>query len=138
MDYQIKKLTDELIFIQWRQTPTVNSEVENQYLKELEQLLTAAPQPVYFLSDLRSGRIVNLRAIRRLGELTQHRNWAGSTAFSKDPITSLLVRSFQSYAQKSPSKNEMQTTPEEALSFLEALKPGLTEGIDWPTVLKIR
>ncbi|MBI5667333.1 MAG: hypothetical protein HZC41_04935 [Chloroflexi bacterium] len=135
MDYKITRLTDELIFIRWYRTPTVHSGSEEQFLTELERLLNESSGPLYFISDLRRGRIANVRSIQRLGALTQHKNWAGSTAFSRDPVTSLLVRSFQLFAHSAQSKNEMQSTPEEALSFIESLKPGVTEGVDWVKVL---
>lgn len=135
MDYIITRLNDELVFIRWYRTPAAHSGCEDQFLAELECLLNESPVPMFFISDLRKGRIANVRSIQRLGALTRHKNWAGSTAFSKDPVTSLLVRSFQMFARTAQSKNEIQTTPEEALSFIESLKPGVTNGIDWTKVL---
>lgn len=135
MDYQIRQLTDQLVFICWYRTPAPNSNCENQFLNELERLLDESPVPLYFVSDLRKGRIANVRSIQRLGALTQHKNWAGSTAFSRDPVTSLLVQSFKVFAHSARSKNEMQTTPEEALSFIESLKPGVTAGLEWAKIL---
>lgn len=135
MDYKITKLTDELVFIRWYRTPAPHMRAEEQYLKELEQLLNEADAPLYLISDLRKGRIANLRSIQRLSALTQHKNWAGSTAFSQDSVTSLLVHSFQIFAHNTQTRNEMQTTPEQALSFIESLKPGLTKDIDWVKVL---
>ncbi len=135
MDYEITKLTDELVFIRWLQTPAPASKVVDQYLIDLRAVLDESETPMYFLSDLRQGRIADVRSIQKLGQLTKHKNWAGSTAFSSDPITALLVRSFRSFATKVNSRNEMQTTPETALSFLETLKPGITEDVDWDTVI---
>ncbi len=135
MDYTITKLTDELVFIRWYCTPAPHLHIEEQYLNELEHVLNESPVPLYFISDLRKGRIANLRSIQRLSALTQHKNWAGSTAFSQDSITSLLVHSFQIFAHNASSRNEMQTTPEQALSFIESLKPGLTQTVDWVKVL---
>jgi hypothetical protein len=135
VDYEIIKLTDELVFIRWLRTPGRDSRVEDQYLSELRRVLDESPVPLYFLSDLRQGRIADIRAIQKLGQLTKHKHWAGSTAFSTDPITALLVRSFRSFATKVNSRNEMQTTPEAALSFLETLKPGITEGVDWERMI---
>lgn len=135
MDYQITCLTDELVLIRWFHTPLPNSSCEDTYLAELGKLLDESPVPLYFISDLRKGRIANIRALRRLGRLTEHKNWAGSTAFSKDPITSILVRSFKTFAVSGTSRNEMQTTPEQALGFIESLKSGLTEGLDWAKIL---
>lgn len=135
MDYEIIKLTEELVFIRWLRTPGKDSKVEDQYLSDLRRVLDESSKPLYFLSDLRQGRIADVRAIQKLGQLTKHQHWAGSTAFSSDPITALLVRSFKSFATKVNSRNEMQDTPEAALSFLETLKPGVTENIDWDQVI---
>ena len=135
MDYEITKLTDELVFIRWLRTPGRDSKIEDQYLNDLRGILDESPVPMYFLSDLRQGRIADVRAIQKLGQLTKHKHWAGSTAFSSDPITALLVRSFRSFATKVNSRNEMQDTPEAALSFLETLKPSVTENVDWDVVI---
>lgn len=136
--YKIRKLSDELVFIQWYITPALDSGIEKQFLQELQRLLDESAVPVYFISDLRRGRIVNIQALQQLGELTLHKNWAGSTAFSKDPITSLFVRSFKTFAWQTKSRNEMQATPEEALSFIASLKPGITDDVDWDAVLRSR
>lgn len=135
MDYEIRRLSRNLVLIRWFVTPSKHSGIEDRFLNDLKLLLDESPAPMYFLSDLRQGRIVDIRAIQKLGQLTRHRNWAGSTAFSADPITALLLRSFKSFAVKSQSRDEMQTTPEAALAFLESLKPGITEGVDWQTAI---
>jgi hypothetical protein len=62
----------------------------------MHDMLDSAPQPLYFLSDLRKGRIVGMRAIAELGKCTQHPKWAGSTAFTQNPISRLFVDSFRS------------------------------------------
>jgi hypothetical protein len=93
--------------------------------------LEESPVTLYFLSDLHQERIADIRAIQKLGQLTKHRCWAGSIAFSTDPVTTLLVRSFKSFATKVNSRNEMQSTPKAAVSFLETLEPDVTEGVNW-------
>jgi hypothetical protein len=132
-DYSIHHLSNELIFIQWHRTASFSS--EDAFLKAIRVLLEEAPQPLYFLSDLRKGRITTVRTLQRLSELTKHSNWAGSTAFSQQPSTKMLIGSFQKFAQRSTSKNEQHETLEEALAFLESLKEELTQGIDWAKYL---
>lgn len=137
MDYKTKKLASNLIFIKWYRTPPLNSPVVDQFTRELELILEKADQPVYFISDLRKGRIIDMRAIRRLGDLTRHKNWGGSTAFSKEPISAIFVRSFQKFSGQITSRDTMHTTPEEAFGFLEALKPGITQDLDWSDIASV-
>src|SRR5690606_15537960 len=117
-------------------TPRPNSGVDAQFLAELQKLLDEAPKPQYFISDLRRGRITDMRSIRQLSQLTKHKNWAGSSAFSQDPITGILVQSFRTFSPGQRDANdEIQTTPADALRFLSELKPGITDGIDWDAVI---
>lgn len=131
--FTFTRLSSKLVLITWLKTP--DNQAEEAYLHQLGEILDQAEHPLYFISDIRKGRIIGMRAIQRLSAFTSHKNWAGSTAFSSDPITALLVRSFRSFATKVNSRNEMQTTPETALSFLETLKPAITEDVDWDTVI---
>lgn len=133
-EYEFTALSDELILIKWFRSPS-SPKVEQQYLDDLKHLLDTAKKPVYFISDLRLGRIVTIRTINHLGHLTAHANWGGSTAFSRDPITKVFVGTFQRFTGEQKSRNEMFDTPEQALAFMETLKAGLTEGIDWNMVL---
>jgi len=128
-DYTITSLSEELVLIRWHRSP--GAKVEDDYLHELKRLLDAASKPQFFLSDLRRGRIIGMRSIKQLSEFTSHKNWAGSTAFSKDPISKMLVGNFRAFSSNSESRNEMHNTPEEAIAFLESLKPGLTSNINW-------
>jgi hypothetical protein len=134
-DYQLIPLSAELILIQWQRTPT--PAVEDQYLDALKNLLDESDHPLYFLSDLRKGRIMGMRAIKRLGELTHHPKWAGSTAFSHNPITKMLVSNFRHYAMDTRSRNEMHNTPEQAIAFLENLRPGITDGVDFSPYISL-
>lgn len=127
------RLSDRLVLITWTRTP--DKTAEEDYLKQLGELLDAAEKPTYFISDIRKGRIIGMRSIQKLSEFTAHKNWAGSTAFSKDPVSKILLNSFKALSAKSESRNEMHTTPEEAISFIESLEPGITKDIDWDKVL---
>jgi hypothetical protein len=70
--------------------------------------------------------------------MTTDPNWGGSTAFLNQPTTRMLVGNFQKFARRSGSRNEKHENLEEALAFLDSLKPGLTEDIDWPEVLEAK
>ncbi len=131
--FTFSKLSDKLVLITWLKTP--DKTAEDDYLKQLGELLDQAEHPLYFISDIRKGRIIGMRSIQKLSEFTAHKNWAGSTAFSKDPVSKILLSSFKALSAKSDSRNEMHTTPEEAIGFIETLEPGVTKDIDWDTVL---
>lgn len=135
MDYIIKQLSNELVYIRWYTSPPVGSLINAQFLHEIDQLLVKTTTPLFFISDLRDGRIIDVRVLQQLAEYAKRPQWAGSTAFSKNPITALLVRSFKNFARVGTSKDEMQTTPEQALVYLESLKEGLTQNINWDEVL---
>ncbi len=131
--FNFSRLSDKIVLITWTRTP--DKTAEEDYLKQLGEQLDQAEHPLYFISDLRKGRIIGMRSIQKLSEFTAHKNWAGSTAFSKDPVSKILLNSFKALSAKSESRNEMHTTPEEAISFIESLEPGITKDIDWDTVL---
>ncbi|HEX2620578.1 MAG TPA: hypothetical protein VHL11_10530, partial [Phototrophicaceae bacterium] len=63
-----------------------------------------------------------------------------SAAFSQNPISRIFVGTFLRFSGSSGgnSTNEMQEKAEDALAFLESLKPGSTTGIDWDQLLTIR
>ena len=133
-DYHIRRLSDQLIYIHWKRTPDEKN--ENAFLIDLKWTLDASPKPQYVLSDLRYGRIISLRTLQQLAKLTEHVQFAGSTAFSQVPSTKFLVGSFRAFAYKSGSKNEMHETLEEALTFLESLKQDVTQNIDWAHLME--
>lgn len=133
MEYTIHELRTNLLLIRWHRNPVGNSKPETHFIDDLTMRLNKASDPLYFMSDLRNGRIINVRILQRLGALSQHDNWAGSTAFSSDPISSTFVGVFKKFAHK--DEQEIWDTPEEAIAYLESLEEGLTENIDWDTVI---
>lgn len=134
MYYSIQKLTPELVYIKWHKTPTMNSAIPAQFIHELKQVLANTEVPMYFISDLRLGRLISIRAVNQLSALTAHENWAGSTAFSQDPLTAVFVNSFLKMSNVK-SKNELFEKFEDAIAFLLALKPDIADGVDWEAVL---
>jgi hypothetical protein len=135
MDYEISRLSESLVYIRWLQTPSLNSASERQYLVDVTKLLDEASTPQYFVSDLRYGRIVTVTILRRLGGLTKHANWGGSTAFSSNPVTSIMVGFFSRFAHKERPQDEIWNTPEEALAYLESIQPNITADLDWNAIL---
>ncbi|MEO0563704.1 MAG: hypothetical protein AAF125_16480, partial [Chloroflexota bacterium] len=121
--YTIQTLKTNLIYIRWTDTPQIGSQEESAFITELQSLLDGAPAPLYLLSDLRHGKIRNAKALRQLGELTSHKNMAGSTAFTSDPVTKLMVGVFEQYARQMRRSMQNQTweTPEKAIAYLEQL-----------------
>lgn len=133
--YEIIHLSNDLIYIRWWSTPQTGLGIEARFINEIKNLLDRAQHPIYFISDLRSGRIADIRALQRLGQVTQHVNCGGSTAFSGDPVTKLLVNSFHAFAKAKTVHDEMQLTPEAAIGFLEHKKPGISNNINWAKLL---
>ncbi|MDX2163767.1 MAG: hypothetical protein SF162_20800 [bacterium] len=131
--YSIRRVSPALVLIRWYTIP--DDRAEQHYLEALEQVLNDCDRPCYFLSDLRKGRIITLSTLQALGALAHHPNWAGSTAFGDEPFTQIMVGSFQMFARSTPSANGLHTHAAQALAFLESLQPGITQGIDWETLL---
>ena len=129
MAYEFKHLSSNLILITWKRYPTKDE--EEAFLKEHTQQLSDATEPLYYISDLRSGRITNLDTINRLSKLAKHENYGGSTAFSKDFMSKIVVKTFQMFTSEAETKSRMFETVEEAIAYLESLKAGLTQNIDW-------
>jgi len=134
MVYHFTTLHQTLIYITWKRTPS--TENGKAFIQALQQILDQANAPLYFISDLRHGQIVDIRIIHQLIGLTQHPNWAGSTAFSQNPISRLFLGSFHKMLPAGLDKNATFDRPEEAIAFLEHLCPGLTSSVNWPYILE--
>lgn len=132
MSYTITPLMPRLILIRWRRTPITDE--AKLFIQTLQDMLDQAAQSLYFISDLRHGRIVDVRVIHQLSHLTQHAMWGGSTAFSQNPISKIFLGSFQRMVAAS-DKNATFERPEDAVAFLEHLVPDLAAAVDWTQVL---
>ena len=129
MVYNIRAMNKQLFFISWKYTP--NSKEAGDFVKDIEKLLDAAADLIYFISDLRRGRIIDTRIIQQLSALSEHPNWGGSSAFTQDAISKIFVSNFRRMIIKGQEKNSMFDRPEQALTFLESIEPGLTKDIPW-------
>ncbi|MBL8165670.1 MAG: hypothetical protein JNJ61_27040 [Anaerolineae bacterium] len=135
MYYRITPLKENLIYIKWYRAPRPNTHTVKEFITDLQTRLDTASVGLYFISDLRQGRIVDMRVIQQLAGLSKHERWAGSTAFSDNPVSNVLVRSFSRFAGQPKEHREIWTTPEEAIAYLESVKPGLSDEVDWKTLL---
>ena len=131
--YDFHFLSDKLIYVVWNRIPTPQEEMA--FLEEHQAQLDSATTPLYYLSDLRRGKIINMRVLNQMSQLTKHENYGAGTAFSSDPLGRLMVNSFRSLSTVAKDKTAVFNTPEEALSFLERKHEGLTQAIDWDTVI---
>lgn len=136
-DFEIEQISPKLFYVRWFTAPKVGSPCERNYVNVLKDVLSQAPQPIYLISDLRRGRISNALVLRELGQLTAHPMLAGSTGFSSDPVTNLMVSVFKQYARRlnRDSRHETWETPEQAIAYLETLEEGISEGLDWQRII---
>ena len=109
--------------------------MSNAYIAELKQIFDTNEAGVFVMSDLRNGRIVDMRVIQQLSRLSQHKNCLGSVAFTKNPISKIFASDYRRFIPNEQELHTLVDTPEEAIAFLEGLKPALTQGIDWQKLL---
>jgi hypothetical protein len=136
MEYKISKLSEQVYFIQWLSTPKANSESEISFYNEIKGIVEKAAQPIYFITDLRRGRIANIELLRRIGAtVARHPNWGGGVSFSNNPLTTMYAEAFHRFAKFAKREDGIYATPEEAILFLESLKEGLTKDIAWDKII---
>ena len=133
--YDLRQVTDELIFVKWQKTANALTRPETDYIEDLRKRLKDSPYPLYFLSDLRKGRIIDVGILQKLGGLTRHVNYGGGSAFSEDVISSMFVGIFSKFATAEKGTSVFYKTIDDALVYLEALKPGVTQAVDWQTFI---
>src|SRR5690349_8846930 len=96
--YELRQLTDELIFMKWYKTENTFTHTESQYIEDVRRLLKDSTNALYLLSDLRQGRIIDVGILQKLGSLTRHVNYSGGSAFSEHVISSMFVEIFTKFA----------------------------------------
>ena len=129
--YDLRQVTDELIFVKWYKSANEFTHPEADYIEDLRRRLSQSRFPLYFLSDLRKGRIIDVGILQKLGSLTSHPNYGGGSAFSEDVISSMFVGIFSKFADAEKGSSVFYKTIDEALAYLEALKPGMASAVDW-------
>lgn len=133
MPYNIQKLHHKLVYIQWCGTASVDE--CQQYVADLKHLLDNAHDGLYFISDLRRGRITDMNTLYALSKLAQHPQWRGSVGFSLHPLSQRFAQAYEMMLRKEVTRNQTTLEITGALAFLEGLEPGLTDDIDWQAVL---
>jgi len=133
--YRLQALTKELVFIKWYRLSKEDTRSKIHFIRDMEQLLDQAEAPLYFLSDLRQGRIVDVNILQKLGRLTLHKNYGGGSAFSEDVLSEIFVNLFSKFATPKQGDSVFYDKLEDALAFLESSKAGLAQNIDWNAVL---
>jgi hypothetical protein len=137
MHYYLKALSEELLFIKWYKVPVGEAtQPESHFIHDLKERLDTSPHPLYFLSDLRQGRITDVKILHQLGQLTRHANYGGGMAFSGDLISGIFVGVFSEFALPEKGTDVFHETIQDALAHLEAMKPGVTQVVDWAEVLE--
>ncbi|MFP4322685.1 MAG: hypothetical protein ACLFTK_09540 [Anaerolineales bacterium] len=105
-------------------------------MRDIQKILDEATVPQYFLSDLRRGRIGNVKVLHRLSKIADHPLWGGGASFSQDPLTSMFVEVFAGFVKTAAQRSDgIFNSPEEAIAHLDSLRPGLAESIQWATVI---
>lgn len=132
MSYIITKLSERLYFIRWTEDAT--SDEASQFVIELRTILEQSTVPICFFSDLTRGCITQLDALRHLADLATHPNWNCSTSFASmsSSVFSSLFGRLVSARQQS---DQTFMNPQDALDYLERLVPGITDQLDWDTIL---
>ncbi|MBZ0308249.1 MAG: hypothetical protein K8I82_19445 [Anaerolineae bacterium] len=133
--YRFQKLSKELVYIRWEKTP--NEKERDAFLKDIQRTLDESEGKLYFISDLRKGRISDLQSLRQLVQiLLRSDKYAGGCSFSSDAKTKTLAGVFAKIADTQNVRDKDCETAEEALAFLETLCPELTKDIDWKNVFQ--
>ena len=131
--YQIQHLNAQLVLIRWQATPHYRE--AQQFISVLADMLAKTDVGLYFISDLRKGRVTHMQSIQQLTKLSQHEKWLGSVAFTDNPISEIFAGSFRNMLVNSKERNAILREPDKAIAFLEGLQSGLTNNIDWNDVL---
>jgi hypothetical protein len=129
LPYEFVPINPNLYLIRWLRFPNI---VESgQFVRALEMLLNRADHKLSFLSDLRKGYLKDVAHIKKLSRLTAHRNCGHTTAFGSVG-SQVYAGLYQKLISNPVKRNEGDTffTLEQAISHLEALQTGITQGIN--------
>lgn len=133
MEFSLQFLHPQLLLIRWFSSPPPGSRVYQRYLQRLQDSLENADRPLYLLSDLRFGCVVDDDVLQAMTTLCKHHNVAGSTAFSLNPTAHIYVRRFARKSRNgnhnAPPATPIWDTAEEALRYLYQLNPDVMQGV---------
>ncbi|MFZ4827653.1 MAG: hypothetical protein ACOYLB_09860 [Phototrophicaceae bacterium] len=133
--YTIHQLSAQLVYIKWHKNPPICNEFQNDFLSKLKALLDQAEGKLFFVSDLRAGRIHDAKFIRKLALLlTNHPQYGGSTSFAMDTISRTLVSVFTLTSRRG-YQTEIHPNAESAFDYIESLCPSILHGVNWQAVV---
>ncbi|MEP7284873.1 MAG: hypothetical protein ABI947_03795 [Chloroflexota bacterium] len=133
--YKITVYNNQLVYIKWQGIPLPTECTE--FLTELTALLDNAVAPLAIISDLRKGHITDVQALRTLSNLASHPNVVGSSSFGDTAGTKVYGGVFSRFVGNK-NNHLIRERLSLALSDLEKLKPGVTQNIDWDSLIKDR
>lgn len=128
MDFELHTLSDDLLFVRWRRDPTPAS--ENALLSLLGMLLDEACNQLYLITDARDGILTSPRALRWMAELARHPQFGGAVAYGQKVVAGMYFDTFRRMAAPGDGLESMVQTVDEALDYLEALRPGITSAVN--------
>ncbi len=135
MFYKMQLLKEDLLLIRWQAEALEGYKAQTDYLTDFRAYLDAATQPIYVISDLRYGKITDVRILQQLGRLTYHPNYGAGVAFSDDIGAEIYVGVFSRFAARPKREENVHSSLSKALAYLETFKAGISEGVDWEGVL---
>ncbi len=127
MDFEIFWLSAELVFVRWFCRPTPES--EDMYLYELETLLDSTRTRQYILSDQSRGGVHGADALCQLAELTHHTCWGAAVSYGQKMAEVMYADAMRPYT-RTLNPETLVYSVEDALDYLEVLKPGITAPVD--------
>lgn len=134
MIYQIRFLSEELLFVRWYDMPTPEQSFE--FIEEVYRVFDEAMYPIYVVSDLRLGYINDADAMQALAKITEHSMWAGGTSFDGgNMMADMFAGMFSRLSQNERPQHQVWETTEEAFMFIESLRPGITDGLDIAAII---
>lgn len=138
--YSIKAISNRLYLVVWDGVPKFDEDTGENYLEAIRSIIEGADEPIYFISDLRRGRIASSVTLTKLARILDHPNFGGGTSFSKNPAADIAVslfrmRALRNRASTGEESPEIYEKPEDALAYIESLEPGITQGIRWNDIL---
>lgn len=133
----MRLLHPQLLLIRWYSTPAVGSPVYETFLRHLERYLFRAPAPLYVLSDLRFGCIIDETTLKQMAYLATHPNMAAGAAFSLNPTSRIYANRYARMHADASTETAIFDTAHEALDYLENKLHGISMFVDLNELLAV-
>lgn len=131
--YEFRYVSENLVLVRWHGVASRQDALV--YLKDLTKAVKNASGKIYFFSDLRQGHITNTRVLREMGHLTVHPNWGGGVALVESLSAEVFVRLFGRFVIADEMKDFIFDSVANACARLERWQNGITQNIDWTTII---